>query len=313
MQKYRKISGHGFRRNACQSEIKLGKAEIMIYIFSALYCEAGSLIRHFRLKKEGKARPFDEFVNETEKIRLVLTGVGSVAAASAVSSCCTRYAVGEGDFIVNYGCCAGEAERGTMFLCNKLTEMETGRTFYPDILYRHPFREAALITGSQVVKNGLTGQTCSGDTRSDEVICYDMEATAIYQAGAYFVHPHQMIFLKTVSDRGDGEEVTAAQLNEMLRPTEELEEYFDTLQCVGEVVDKTVKNSSDEGDLARLCADLHCSKTMEAAVRQLFHYLTLSGTEYGAVLEEMYRDGRLPCRDRREGKRWIDEFRQQIL
>lgn len=58
----------------------------MIYIFSAFYDEAKNIIDHYGLKKEKSPERvrFDVFVNES--IRLVITGVGEINAAAAVSN-----------------------------------------------------------------------------------------------------------------------------------------------------------------------------------------------------------------------------------
>ena len=49
------------------------------------------------------------------------------------------------------GICAGaEQKKGVAYLCSKITEEATQKTFYPDILYRHPFPEAAVVTGMNV-------------------------------------------------------------------------------------------------------------------------------------------------------------------
>ena len=58
----------------------------MIYIFSAFYAEAKNIIDHYGLKKEKSPEMvrFDVFANDS--IRLVITGVGEINAAAAVSN-----------------------------------------------------------------------------------------------------------------------------------------------------------------------------------------------------------------------------------
>ena len=58
----------------------------MIYIFSAFYAEAKNIIDHYGLKKKKSPEMvrFDVFANES--IRLVITGVGEINAAAAVSN-----------------------------------------------------------------------------------------------------------------------------------------------------------------------------------------------------------------------------------
>lgn len=68
---------------------------------------------------------------------------------------------------------------------------DPGKTFYPDILYRHPWKERELVTGMQPLQRAAA-----------QGVLYDMEAAAVYQAGIRFFSPDRMIFLKVVSDSG---------------------------------------------------------------------------------------------------------------
>ncbi len=145
----------------------------MIYVMMALYQEAHGLIRELELKKNTAYAPFEVFDNESAGIRLVVTGVGEIAAAAATAAVCARDGADAADFLVNIGCCAaggckpadrgmdsccaaaegadsccepadrdmdsgyGEANAaqiGDLYVCHKITEQATGKTFYPDIL-----------------------------------------------------------------------------------------------------------------------------------------------------------------------------------
>ena len=97
----------------------------MIYIFSAFYAEAKNIIDHYGLKKEKSPEMvrFDVFANES--IRLVITGVGEINAAAAVSNIGGAYGISPDDEILNVGCGAGFSSdicMGSIFLGNKLTE-----------------------------------------------------------------------------------------------------------------------------------------------------------------------------------------------
>ncbi|WDC84242.1 hypothetical protein PL321_18815 [Caloramator sp. mosi_1] len=76
-----------------------------------------------------------------------------------------------------------------VFLCNKIKDNETNFTFYPDILLKHPFKEAGIETFSRVVIK---------EEVSEQLV--DMEASALYQAASVFLKPHQIFFIKIVSD-----------------------------------------------------------------------------------------------------------------
>ena len=137
----------------------------LVTIYCALYMEAQYLIQYYELKKEPESRHFQVFSNEDKQMRLVITGVGKINAAVAVAEISTIYSPADHDLIVNYGSCAAEngimsdgaelcggasVPPGSIIMVNKLTDVESGRTFYPDMIYRHPFAEGEVETSVHV-------------------------------------------------------------------------------------------------------------------------------------------------------------------
>ena len=298
----------------------------MIYVVTALYQEAHGLIRELELKKNTAYAPFEVFDNESAGIRLVVTGVGEIAAAAATAAVCARDGADAADFLVNIGCCAvggcepadrdmdsgygaaHAAQIGDLYVCHKITEQATGKTFYPDILYRHPWKERELVTGMQPLQRAAAHGAL-----------YDMEAAAVYQAGIRFFSPDRMIFLKVVSDFGIAwqERMTAEALTGLLE--QHVKEVAAFLTNLREAADEeeTLRNDGilqeDETVLERLFAALHCSQTMRASARQYITYAALTGYDWKAELEEWYARGLLPCKDRREGKVRLEELKQGLL
>ena len=153
----------------------------MITIFTALYPEAKELIRALSLKKDMTQNHFQVFSDENNQIQIVITGASAIAAATAVAECSTRKEPDSGDFLINYGSCAGRKNIpvGTVSLCNKLTQTVDGRTFYPDILYRHPFGEAELYSFPTVQDQKSFQQFLNKDAgagNGEKGILVDMEA-----------------------------------------------------------------------------------------------------------------------------------------
>ena len=298
----------------------------MIYVVTALYQEAHGLIRELELKKNTAYAPFEVFDNESAGIRLVVTGVGEIAAAAATAAVCARDGADAADFLVNIGCCAvggcepadrdmdsgygaaHAAQIGDLYVCHKITEQATGKTFYPDILYRHPWKERELVTGMQPLQRAAAHGAL-----------YDMEAAAVYQAGIRFFSPDRMIFLKVVSDFGIAwqERMTAEALTGLLE--QHVKEVAAFLTNLREAADEeeTLRNDGilqeDETVLERLFAALHCSQTMRVSARQYITYAALTGYDWKAELEEWYARGLLPCKDRREGKVRLEELKQVLL
>ena len=298
----------------------------MIYVVTALYQEAHGFIRELELKKNTAYAPFEVFDNENAGIRLVVTGVGEIAAAAVVAAVCARDGADAADFLINIGCCAAggcepadrdmdsgygaahAAQIGDLYVCHKITEQATGKTFYPDILYRHPWKERELVTGMQPLQRAAAHGAL-----------YDMEAAAVYQAGIRFFSPDRMLFLKVVSDFGIAgqERMTAEALTGLLE--QHVKEVAAFLTNLREAADEeeTLRNDGilqeDEAVLERLFAALHCSQTMRASARQYITYAALTGYDWKAELEEWYARGLLPCKDRREGKVRLEELKQVLL
>lgn len=191
---------------------------------------------------------------------------------------------------------------------HKITEQATGKTFYPDILYRHPWKERELVTGMQPLQRAAAHGAL-----------YDMEAAAVYQAGIRFFSPDRMLFLKVVSDFGIAgqERMTAEALTGLLEQyVKEVAAFLTNLREAADE-EETLRNDGilqeDETVLERLFAALHCSQTMRASARQYITYAALTGYDWKAELEEWYARGLLPCKDRREGKVRLEELKQVLL
>ena len=203
---------------------------------------------------------------------------------------------------------AHAAQTGDLYVCHKITEQATGKTFYPDILYRHPWKERELVTGMQPLQRAAAHGAL-----------YDMEAAAVYQAGIRFFSPDRMIFLKVVSDSGVAgqERMTAETLAGLLE--QHVKAVAGFLANLWKAADEEEALRSggilqeDEAVLEQIFAALHCSQTMRASARQYITYAALTGYDWKVELKEWYARGLLPCKDRREGKVRLEELKQVLL
>ena len=297
----------------------------MLTIYCALFAEAQEIIRIFQLKKENEKHHFEVFSDVEKEIRVVITGVGAIAAATAVAEISNHYPPEKSDLVCNFGSCAAAGiPTGKVYLCNKLIEENSGRTFYPDICYRHPFAEEELVSCGRI---RTVGQMESDRKESPQSL-YDMEAAAIYQAANYYYGPHQMIFLKVVSDHGVGEKQTAgsaahavdmrARMEMLMKnAASEVCPYIEMLCGISRVQEKEYGRQAllcrkAEEEAEQLGEELRCSTVMRGELRQLLFYWKLTGTDYETVLEDYRRQGSLPVRDKREGKRILDELKARL-
>ena len=52
---------------------------------------------------------------------------------------------------------------------------------------------------------------------------------------------------------------------------------------------------------------------MEDSLKNHIHYWELAGIDYVSVIQDMYREGLLPCRDKREGKLRFEELKKRLF
>lgn len=298
----------------------------MITFVVAIYPEARPLIERFRLKKQKRTIPFEVFSNEEQGIRLLLTGTGAVEAAIAVSSLLSVSDTAN-EILINLGTSAisskGESEEGAFFLCAKLIEQTTGRTFYPDLLYRHPKAEipfAQLVTVPCVItqKNAEQIETkMQGFDKQPMPTLYDMEATAIYQAAIHFLAPHQIMFFKVVSDTMRGERVTPAFVEQcMTRMCEVLfgaEGVLESFRSFAGSDKDLFEEYLSHRELERLAADFKCSETMKYELATKIRYAFLEGRDPLALFARYYENGMLPVQNKKTGKKRLEELGESLI
>ena len=341
----------------------------MIHIFTALYPEAKPLIQALSLKKRAAQTHYQQFLSEEGDLCLTITGVGPLQAAAVTASVLTDFDAGAQDQLLSLGTAAAlTACPASMYHVNKITEAVTMRDFYPDMLLNTGLPEASLITGARLLttqdtwaqvdaqrgekfRRGTTDDAAPG-TLADRLaapLLYDMEAAAIYQAASMFLGPHQMNFLRIVTDDGLTQEemetgmtvrtVTNAASGTESKPavgteasaprslaahvSDCVEQQVDT---IGAVVDKLraltaaeaaghqVLTENEQQLVDKLIADAHFSKVMADECVQLIRYAALSELDWQQPIAALYAEGLVPTRDKRAGKIILERhLRARIL
>ena len=145
---------------------------------------------------------------------------------------------------------------------------------------------------------------------------HDREAAIIYQAGSHFLSPQNMSFIKVISNSCQEEEIHAKELTEIMEM--EIDRFLEyVMQCIErdrqEEIQANKENRVDKQELEQLYQDLHCSESMKRTIKQYIKYWSLAGIDYQTMLQQMREKKELPCKDRREGKRKIGEFKRKLL
>lgn len=296
----------------------------MIYIFTAIYPEAKILISLLDLKKESINGKYQQYIDKKNQIRLVIMGAGSMAAAVSVSHICTKYNVNNKDRVVLVGTCgifSTNNYQNNIYICNKIIEAQTGKTFYPDILYRHDFLESAILTLPMLYtkdKEYFDNYPYIADCMMDiKEMLIDMEAAGFYQAAIHYVGTEQIIILKVVSDNGEPQKVTPELIHMLfMEHRKSLVQFLEMLcrqqEMEAEQLSKRFSFASTDW-IDKVCHDMRCSETMRNKLKHLFYYMDITGIDYHNKIEEMYLDKRLPCRDKREGKKCYEQLEMELL
>ncbi len=161
----------------------------MIHFVVALRAEAGPVIERFRLRGEGQRAPYPLY--QGEDVRLVISGVGRVAAAGATAYLATRCPE-PGAAWINLGTAAHRSfDLGEVVLADKIVEAASGRSWYPPLIGAGGLRSAGVCTVDRM-ETGLTDQRL-----------YEMEAAGFYSTVVRWGRTELVRVLKVVSDRGE--------------------------------------------------------------------------------------------------------------
>ena len=269
----------------------------MIYLICALYPEAKPLIDKFKLKKtdDGKFQIFKD-----DAITLVITGTGQISAAIATAYVLTKYECHKADFVINIGICAGMLPVKRAYLINKITDVSSGRTYYPDMLYKSAFEESELFSGNSILSEG-------------NYPLYDMEAAAIYQAAIKFISTDRISFIKIVSDNFSPESVKTV-INDCLEGNISIiDEYILTCKHIADEIIATEASDDYIHLFDQLKQDFHCSVTMENSLKGLLKYACISKIDVPGIINTMKENEILPCQNKEEGKKALEHFRKQLF
>ena len=164
-----------------------------LIIINALRSEARPFIDHFGLQKQMLENEL--FIYEGTDISCFTTGVGKANVKKRLTSLFENKDLSR-SILVNVGIAGGKKEHseiGKLYLVNKLTDEESARIWFPDMLLQIDLPELPLTTVAKGVTDG--GNNFYG--------LVDMEGAAIFEASVQHLPVHQLHFLKVVSDHMD--------------------------------------------------------------------------------------------------------------
>ena len=237
----------------------------MLYILTALKCEASVL----------NGLPGE----------LKVTGVGSRARDIIDALDLKPF-----DKVLNVGICAGK-NKGRGYLINQVISMETGKRYYPDILFESGIEEMPLTTSPGIVHE------------VDDGMLVDMESAFICEKVMKTLRPSDVAFYKVVSDSGV-DFMSAGEVSEMLR---------DHLPEIKKIARLMLENNEIKSYsfLPEDTADrMSLTWYMRNELKDIEHYCVVAGKEkeLTALLGKMEEEGRLPAKDKKAGREVLNEI-----
>ncbi|MEE3420419.1 MAG: hypothetical protein VZR02_04880 [Lachnospiraceae bacterium] len=246
---------------------------------------------------------------------------------------------GEGwfDHILNFGMAASlheEMERdGGLYRCHTLLDLASGRAFYPDLLLKMNLPTAACITGSQILhfSGEKRGHFPKEDKEEEAEACepgriflafpsllenydlYDMEAYAVARTASMYLGPHQMTFLKVVSDAGRPAEVTRQEMTRLMedasnRVAEIVEDIERIPSYKKEDLTEDDRRSREINEMAqKLC----CSVSMKQTLTSLIRYAEAADIDWRAVRDSL-PSNLYPAATRKMGKEGLQQFSAKV-
>lgn len=285
----------------------------MLYFVCAMYCEAQPFIELLKLKKQPIGGRFQLFCGEGAMC--LITGTGAMNAAIATSGLLARQEPSSEDFIINAGVCAGLRKTdptGRLFLCSRIKDQASGRCFYPDMLFAHPFSEG----GVETVMRPLTDAVSSSSSELEEdAALADMEASGFWQAASAYAAPHQIVIAKAISDHpGSCEPLPDARNVRLLMQNASAQLVPWAIAASGLL--KSPSEPLGAADTEALCdagRRLKLSASMQSSLQQSARYHALRGGQVCRTLQEFFSEYDVVCSSKREGKDYFELLRKRLL
>jgi len=262
------------------------------------------VIEYFRLKKDMDIHEFAVYGNSD--IALIVSGVGKINSAVASAYLYSAYGSENGNIMLNIGFCGAGSPKyapGTLILMNKITDMDTGRDYYPDVFYGKNLPKESLCCYSRLVGRNDT-------IKADDSFFCDMESAGFMEAAKKFVYAHNIAVLKIISDylepgKLDKELLKGYVKNQMPRVENVINEMNRISGSYGEF-----SLSEEEMDaIDMLSRDLKFSEAMKQMLYKEVKRAKIRGTEPLKILVPFTE---AKAGSKAEGKKILDEIKRRM-
>lgn len=296
----------------------------MILLIAAMKPEADPLIRFYRLKKDMSVSAFPVFRNDN--VALVISGTGKLRSAAAAAMLLTIYEARKDEtLLVNIGFAGSMSPNtapGQLFVVHKITDADTGRDYYPDVLpqiglpraelttYPRPVFESPEVPSPEASSAEVSSAKSSSSVNPDNwfVLC-DMEAAGMMEASARFLEAQQVLILKVVSDLLSPDGLTADVLRGYM--DDRVADLAGIMQTVYEenLRYRKVLFADETAKLLEICRMHRFSRDMTRQLERILMKVCLSGGDAMPVLDEART---FTVFTKTEGKRVFEHIGSQL-
>lgn len=275
----------------------------MVYFLTALYYEAKDIIEHYKMKKIMEVTKFQVFKGENEL--LIISGVGGLKAIVSATYLLTNFKYKENDIFVNVGICGASKDKasiGEVFLCNKLIDNFSKKAFYPDMLFKHPFREGTLQSFPKII-NGTVDESIQSDI-------VDQEGAFLYQTVSMFLKPQNIYTIKIVSDNLNTNSVTPKLIESLM--ADNMPKVYCWLEERTKLnfYNKDIISIEEYKILQDLCENMKFTFSMSIQLKKLFKQYKI---RKGYIIDVINKYRNYECKSKIEGKKIFGELKERLM
>jgi hypothetical protein len=221
----------------------------LIGVIVALASEGAVFRRAWGIKSLEQKGPFRCYGDEERM--LVISGVGKVKCAAAVAWLLARYPDIQKGVLINAGAAGNPAHKiGSVSLIHQAVDGVTGKRFYPDILFSHPYGEATLHTVDRPVVSPVEEMA--------ETDLIDMEGAAFLQTAQLWMSCHRTHLVKVVSDNLNPDRIDGNTITDLME---------NTLPAVEHIIEAIPREPGDMEERMEVFAEIGVQWRLTASQR----------------------------------------------
>ncbi|HEX2927499.1 MAG TPA: nucleoside phosphorylase [Ruminiclostridium sp.] len=233
-------------------------------------------------------------------IALIVSGVGKVKSAMAAVYLHSACSAGHSDVLINIGFCGAgsrQYEPGSLLAACKITDMDTGRDYYPDIFFGNQLPRIPLFCYSKPVK--------TDDLQNKTGFFCDMESAGIMEASKKLSYSHNVLVLKIISDYLMPDNLGKKLLKSYIKSNMPvLESITEEMKCLNDSF-KGLSLEEEKDSIDTLAASLRFSEAMRLILLKEVKKARINGREPLKTLKSFYG---LNSYSKAEGKKIFEQI-----